>query len=113
VLLGDAAGYVDAITGEGLSLAFASAIDLAALLPAALAQNATALALAPFARRQSERFRRYSRLTTAVLTLARFRPIRRAAIRSLAASPRLFESLVAWGIDWDPMGGVPDGSSRL
>ena len=28
-LIGDAAGYVDAITGEGMTLAFASATELA------------------------------------------------------------------------------------
>ena len=42
VLLGDAAGYLDAVTGEGLSLAFGCALDLAALLPRALARGADA-----------------------------------------------------------------------
>ncbi|HUL60001.1 MAG TPA: FAD-dependent oxidoreductase, partial [Anaeromyxobacteraceae bacterium] len=40
VLLGDAAGYVDALTGEGLSIAFGCAMDLAAILPGAFAAGA-------------------------------------------------------------------------
>ncbi|HEX9049411.1 MAG TPA: NAD(P)/FAD-dependent oxidoreductase, partial [Anaeromyxobacter sp.] len=39
VLLGDAAGYVDAVTGDGLALALCCAEDLAALLPGALARG--------------------------------------------------------------------------
>src|SRR5205823_1754283 len=48
VLLGDAGGYVDAITGEGLSLAFASALELAHLLPSAIAAGAGAETFAPW-----------------------------------------------------------------
>ena len=42
VLLGDAAGYLDAITGEGLSLAFAGARSLGEIVPEALLRGASA-----------------------------------------------------------------------
>ncbi len=95
VLLGDAAGYVDAITGDGLSLALGGALDLAALLPEALARGATAAALEPYARAWRRRFRPYAAWTRLVLALARHPPLRRRAIGLAGSAPRPFERLVA------------------
>jgi menaquinone-9 beta-reductase len=95
VLLGDAAGYVDAVTGEGLSLAFQCALDLAALLPDALARGATADALAGYERDWRRRFVPYARWTRLVLALSRHPGLRRRVLALAAAAPRPFERVVA------------------
>ena len=95
-LLGDAAGYVDAITGEGLSLAFVAAATLGELLPAALKQEATRQALVPYERECIRRFRHYSLVARSVLALARRPALRRRLVHHLSVHPRLFERLVAW-----------------
>jgi flavin-dependent dehydrogenase len=95
VLLGDAAGYVDAITGEGLSLAFGCAADLAALLPDALARGATADALAPYERVWRRRFTPYAAWTRLLLALSRRGALRRSVLALAAATPAPFERLVA------------------
>ena len=95
VLLGDAAGYVDAITGEGLSLAFGCAADLAALLPEALAQGAGAAALGPYEAAWRRRFRPYAAWTRLLLALARRGGLRRSVLALAAATPAPFERLVA------------------
>jgi len=71
VLLGDAAGTVDPLSGEGVSLSLAGALDLAALLPAALAAGATAQALLPWERAWRRRQRRAVAWTALLLALAR------------------------------------------
>ncbi len=94
-LVGDAAGYVDAITGEGLSVSLVAAEALVACLPAALSAEGDARALAPYARRFEQLFRRYRWSTEALLALARRPRLRRRVIRLLARSPRLFERVLA------------------
>jgi menaquinone-9 beta-reductase len=95
VLLGDAAGYVDAITGEGVSLALACAEALAGVLPEALARGATAGTLAPYVRAFRREFRRYEWLTRSVLALARRPRLRRPIVRLLGRSPRAFDAVLA------------------
>lgn len=95
VLLGDAAGYVDAITGEGLALAFGCAADLAALLPAALAGGATAEALAPYEAAWRRRFLPYALWTRLLLGLSRRSALRRSVLALAATAPAPFERLVA------------------
>jgi flavin-dependent dehydrogenase len=86
-LVGDAAGYVDAITGEGLSLAFQQA---AALVAAAAGGDLAAYAAA---------HRRLGRvpdtLTRLLLAVERRPALRRRAVRALAADPALFSRLLA------------------
>ncbi len=94
VLLGDAAGYADAITGEGLSLAFGAALSLGRLLPEVLARGATHAALRPWERDARARYRRYQAVTRLVLALARRPPLRRRAIALLGANPPFFGALV-------------------
>ncbi|WP_408629685.1 NAD(P)/FAD-dependent oxidoreductase, partial [Anaeromyxobacter oryzisoli] len=95
VLLGDAAGYVDAVTGEGLSLAFGCALELADLLPAALARGASARALAGYERRWRRRFLPYAAWTRLVLGLSRHPALRRRVLALAAARPRALERVVA------------------
>jgi 2-polyprenyl-6-methoxyphenol hydroxylase-like FAD-dependent oxidoreductase len=95
VLLGDAAGYVDAVTGEGLSLAFGCALDLAALLPAALGRGATREALAAYEIAWRRRFRPYAAWTRLVLSLSRHAALRRRVLALAASAPRPFERVIA------------------
>ncbi len=95
VLLGDAAGYLDAVTGEGLSLAFGCAMDLAALLPVALVRGAGAAALGPYEAAWRRRWRPYAAWTRLVLVLGRHPALRRAALRLAVARRPAFERMVA------------------
>ncbi|MBL8953017.1 MAG: NAD(P)/FAD-dependent oxidoreductase [Myxococcaceae bacterium] len=87
VLLGDAAGYVDAITGEGLTLAFDQAKVLGRLLPAALDEPRELQAYQTASRRA---FASYARLASSLVALARRPALRRAALNRLIANPSLF-----------------------
>jgi flavin-dependent dehydrogenase len=93
-LLGDAAGYVDAITGEGISLALVGARALAEILPGALAKGATKEALRPYERALKRAFFRYEMLTRGLLSLARRPALRRRVIRLLGRSPTLFKRVL-------------------
>ena len=95
-LLGDAAGYVDAITGEGLSLAFGCASALASILPQALARGASREALAPYERAFAQLFRRYAWVTRSVLAISRRVRLRRQIIRYLSAHPEMFDAMLRW-----------------
>lgn len=97
-LVGDAAGYRDAITGEGLSLAFQAAAALAAIAPEAIDRGATPESLAPYARAHARLFRRYALVTGAVLAVARRPRLRRPLVRMLGRQPGLLDRLVAWGL---------------
>jgi menaquinone-9 beta-reductase len=94
VLVGDAAGYVDAITGEGLSLAFVCAQALGSILPAALERGATRATLVPYERFFSGTFRRYAVVCRCVLGLARRPSFRRRALHFLGHHPRIFDRLI-------------------
>jgi len=86
VLLGDAAGYLDAITGEGLSLAFHQA---EALVEAVVAGD-----LGRYAR-ACRRLRRLPDAMTALLLAVERRTwLRRRMVRALAAEPALFSRLL-------------------
>jgi flavin-dependent dehydrogenase len=85
-LLGDASGYVDAITGEGLSLAFHQA--------AALARALAAGDLASYRRAHRAIGRLPNAITRAVLALERRPRLRRRLLATLAADPELFGRLL-------------------
>jgi len=95
VLVGDAGGYVDAITGEGVSLALTCAQALGTMLPAALGDGATRQALRSYERFHAREFRRYALVCRVLLTLARRPHIRRRVVRFLGRHPSLFDRLVA------------------
>jgi flavin-dependent dehydrogenase len=92
-LLGDAAGYVDAITGQGLSLAFAGAALLMVALPEDLSRD-LAPALRTYDRGLRSRWLRYAVPAHALLALSRRPALRSKAIRSVAALPGSFGALV-------------------
>ena len=94
VLVGDAAGYVDAITGEGLSLALEGACALAPVLQDALAAGAARGAFAGWERGEARRYARYAATARLVLGLARRPAARRASLGFLARHPGLFARLV-------------------
>ena len=87
VLVGDAAGYIDAITGEGLSLGLQQARVLAAAIArddlAAYEREARRLAALPFA------------LIRLLLLAERHPVLRRRLIATLARDPALFARLLA------------------
>jgi flavin-dependent dehydrogenase len=85
-LVGDASGYVDAITGEGLSLAFHQARALAR----AMADGD----LMVYERAHRSLTRLPDALTRLVLALERRPRLRRRAIGALAAEPALFDRLL-------------------
>jgi flavin-dependent dehydrogenase len=95
VLVGDAAGYLDAITGEGISLALIGAKTLGAILPGALEQSATRDSLLPYERAAAREFRRYALVCRSVLGVARRPPLRRRVVRFLGSHPGLFDRLIA------------------
>jgi flavin-dependent dehydrogenase len=92
-LLGDAAGYVDAITGQGLSLAFAGAAILIEALPQDLSEDLSP-ALARYDRALRSRWLRYALPAHALLALSRRPALRRRALRSVATVPGAFGALV-------------------
>jgi flavin-dependent dehydrogenase len=93
-LLGDAAGFIDGISGEGLTLAFRCAFALAEILPGALARGATARALAPYERTFRREYGRYAFLTRALLAIAARPRLRRALVGGLVRCPTLYQSLL-------------------
>lgn len=95
VLLGDAAGYVDAVTGDGLALAFRCAEDLAALLPGAVARGAGPEALRPYEAIWRRHFLPYAAWARTVLWLSRSPRLRRRVLALAAARPAPFEKVVA------------------
>jgi flavin-dependent dehydrogenase len=86
-LVGDASGYVDAITGEGLALAFHQAF---ALVEAIERRDLTRYAAA------HRRLARWPGMMTRLLLGVERRPwLRRRLIGALAADPALFSRLVS------------------
>jgi flavin-dependent dehydrogenase len=98
-LLGDAAGYVDAITGEGLSLALRSAAALGALLPDVLARGATQRALGAYERAIHPHYFRYACFTRTLLFMARRPALRIQVIRLLARYPGGFQTIMNWALE--------------
>lgn len=86
LLVGDAAGYVDALTGEGLAIAFAAAEALARSVALDHPQAY------PAAWRRLSR--RYRLLTTALLGAASYPPARRQILPVATALPRVFAATV-------------------
>jgi flavin-dependent dehydrogenase len=96
LLCGDAAGYVDAITGEGVGLALESGAAAGEELARAVRSDGTARvsALERYARRHRALVRDADRLTELVLLLARSEAIAARAIGALAARPELLAALL-------------------
>lgn len=86
-LIGDAAGYLDAITGEGLALAFQQA--------SALADALEAEDLGSYARSHRRWARLPFNMIRTLLFVERHPRVRRRVIRTLAREPKLFARLLA------------------
>ncbi|MFO0595682.1 MAG: NAD(P)/FAD-dependent oxidoreductase [Myxococcaceae bacterium] len=97
-LIGDAAGYVDAITGEGLTQALEGAEALAAALPEVISRDGAVEAFSAWETTMEKSFTRYARLANSVLFLARRPALRRAAVVALSKSPALFGQVLAWAL---------------
>jgi flavin-dependent dehydrogenase len=99
LLVGDAAGYVDAITGEGVGLALQTGRAAGDAIGAELVRGSAtplvgARAIGAYTRAHRQIVRDAERLTQVVLLLARFPWLARRAVSALAASPLLFEKLL-------------------
>jgi flavin-dependent dehydrogenase len=86
MLVGDAAGYVDALTCEGLGIAFGAA-EL-------LVQRVTADRPQDYDRRWRRMSRRYRLLTAAVLQASAIRPLRSRIVPAAAQFPAVFGGVV-------------------
>jgi flavin-dependent dehydrogenase len=86
LLVGDAAGYVDALTGEGMGLAFGAA-EL--LVGCVLADRP-----GDYDRQWRALTRRYRFLTAALLYGSGFRPVRASITPAAAALPGVFSAVV-------------------
>ncbi len=105
-LVGDAAGYRDAITGEGLALGLAQARSLAAALAAG--------DLAPYTREAHRAATLPFAIIRALLFFERRRRLRRRLLATLAAEPELFARLLAIPVRARPVSAVGwAGAARL
>jgi flavin-dependent dehydrogenase len=85
LLVGDASGYVDAITGEGLRLGFAQARAAVAAIRTDRPNDYE---------REWRRITRDFRVTTSILVAAATGPLRRSIVPLAVALPRVFGSVV-------------------
>lgn len=95
VLIGDAAGFVDSIAGDGLCIAFNSALIFGRHLPRILAHGATRQSMRPYERAACRLFRRYWLVTTALLVLARHPRARTATIKYLATHRAVCDAITS------------------
>jgi flavin-dependent dehydrogenase len=86
LLVGDAAGYVDALTGEGLGIAFSAAELLVGCVVADRPGD--------YDRQWRRMSRRYRLLTAAVLHASAIPPIRSRIVPAASRLPRVFTHLV-------------------
>ena len=86
LLVGDAAGYVDALTGEGLGLAFGAAELAVKCVSADLPED--------YDRQWRRMTRRYRFLTAALLRASAVGPVRAAIVPAARALPGVFGGLV-------------------
>jgi flavin-dependent dehydrogenase len=86
LLVGDAAGYVDALTGEGLGIAFGGAELLVGCIVADRPED--------YDRQWRRMSRRYRVLTAAVLHASEYTPLRSRIVPAAAAMPKVFAGIV-------------------
>lgn len=97
-LVGDASGYLDAITGEGVSLALAQVQVLCdSIAPWMLSHHGMPAAreLQGYSRRISPMVRQHQRITRLVLFLSRNPGLAERAIKGLGRQPQLFRWLLS------------------
>ena len=87
VLVGDAAGYLDALTGQGLELAFGTAAALVDVVR-------SGESLERYESAYGRLTRDYYRLTGLLLRATRYRPVRRGLVRLLDIVPGAFDRVL-------------------
>ncbi len=95
VLVGDAAGYVDAITGEGMSLALKTAMLAADAIADVVAGGSLSRCFERYRQRRMQAFRDHAILTLGLVELARHPVFAKRTIARLARDPALFTRLLA------------------
>jgi flavin-dependent dehydrogenase len=96
ILVGDAGGYLDPITGEGISLALQGAYWAAEVVDDALRRDdLSAARLWPYHTRMEQASSHARILTRAVLRLVRHKRLAAFLVRRLACCPELYASLLA------------------
>ncbi len=95
VLVGDAAGFVDSISGDGLSIAFNSALILGKHLPEILKRGASRESMQAYEREARRVYRGYWFVTSGLLMVARHPRARRTIINSLMRYPGAFSALMS------------------
>jgi flavin-dependent dehydrogenase len=86
LLVGDAAGYLDPLTGEGVALGIASARAAVAAVCAAQPER--------YERSYRELSRRYYQVTRALLEVTRSRSLHHSFLRLAGRAPRLLDALL-------------------
>jgi flavin-dependent dehydrogenase len=94
VLLGDAAGFIDPISADGLSIAFNEALILAEHLPRVLAREATAASLRGYERAARRLVRGYAATTHGLLWIARHPRCRTTLIHYLERHPGVCRAML-------------------
>jgi menaquinone-9 beta-reductase len=112
-LVGDSAGYVDAITGEGLSFAFVSALTLGRILPTALALGGSRATLLAYQRESAHQFRRYALVTKIMLAFARRPALHGPVIATLARHPQMFSAILHFAVGSRPARELPKNNPSL
>lgn len=95
VLIGDAAGFIDSISADGLSIAFNCALALGRHLPAIMEGDASRESMRGYEREAKRLFRGYWIVTNSLLYIARHPRLRSAIIATLARNPRAFNALMS------------------
>ncbi len=98
ILLGDASGSVDAVTGEGMCLAFKQSLELAAAIQA--------WDLRRYQREHTRLSRRPRAIGTLMLMLDKHPAFQKRALDSLARHPGAFASLLAVHVGREPFSGL-------
>jgi flavin-dependent dehydrogenase len=95
VLVGDAGGYLDPLTGEGISLALQGAVWAAEVLDESLrCDELSAARLSAYDRRLTRAMRHYKWLTYALLALSRHPRLAEWVVGKLARCPELYTQLL-------------------
>ncbi len=115
LLVGDAAGFVDAITGEGMSLALVGARLAADTLHEALGHDRLdRRALRPYAKAHARACREATFLAEIVLWGLRHRRLARRVVRNLGRHPDLFGQILSVGTGQSGLAAIgPLGIARL
>ena len=117
LLVGDAAGYVDALTGEGIGLAARDALLLAQLVAPLILERrnqdrtVTERDLRPYVRAAHRARRDNARLTRMLVRVAGHPALLERAIRGLSTNPALFSHLVSANLGSVPLLRPPLGAS--